>query len=123
MLSCRMGSPSGFPVATSHSPQCVGTGRHHPRPVGTEDSGENKAIMPHRLPQRLARRRVPQCAVLSALAVTTRVPSGLKAAEKTAPSCRIGSPSGLPVAASHSRAVMSELAVSTRVPSRLKAVR
>ena len=37
--------------------------------------------MPHRFAQRLARRRVPQLRGFVGLAVTTRVPSGLKAAE------------------------------------------
>src|SRR2546425_360829 len=59
-------------------------------------------------------------AVLSSLAVTTRLPSGLKLALPTAASWRIGSPSGLPVAASHSRAVLSSLAVTMREPPGLK---
>src|SRR5439155_1567654 len=59
-------------------------------------------------------------AVLSPEAVTTRDPSGLKLAATTPPSCRSGSPSGLPVRASQSRAVLSQEAVTTRDPSALK---
>src|SRR5262245_4251619 len=44
-------------------------------------------------------------AVLSHDAVTTRLPSGEKAADKTAPSWRRGSPTCLPVATSQMRAV------------------
>ncbi len=60
-------------------------------------------------------------AVPSSLAVTTRVPSGLKAAEATALVWPRRSVSSLPLAASQMRAVPSSLAVTTRVPSGLKA--
>ena len=61
-------------------------------------------------------------AVLSQLAVTTRVPSGLNAALHTAAlMLRAAAESGLPVAASQTRAVLSSLAVTTRVPSGLNA--
>jgi hypothetical protein len=53
--------------------------------------------------------------------VTTRVPSGLKAAELTVLSCALSAASSRPDAASHSRAVLSSDAVTTRVPSGLKA--
>jgi hypothetical protein len=45
--------------------------------------------------------------------VTTHLPSGLKAALATALSSLSGCPTGLPVAASHTRAVPSALAVTT----------
>ena len=53
-------------------------------------------------------------AVSSSDAVTTRLPSGLKAADLTGLLCAIGSPTGLPLSASHMRAVVSEDAVTTR---------
>jgi hypothetical protein len=54
-------------------------------------------------------------------AVTTRVPSGLKLADLTPPSCLRGSVRGWPVRASHTRAILPEKeAVTTRVPSELK---
>jgi hypothetical protein len=55
--------------------------------------------------------------VASSEAVTTRVPSGLKAAEVTAFSWPARMLSGLSLAASHSRAVWSQEAVTMRVPS------
>jgi hypothetical protein len=58
-------------------------------------------------------------AVLSELAVTIRVPSGLNAALLTDALCSRGLLRGLPVAALHTRAVLSELAVTIRVPSGL----
>ena len=60
-------------------------------------------------------------AVPSSLAVTTRAPSGLKAAETTESVWPRRSASSLPLAASQMRAVPSRLAVTTRVPSGLKA--
>jgi len=48
---------------------------------------------------------VPEAAVLSSLAVTTRRPSGLKDAEETLRSCGKGFPRGAPVSASQKRAV------------------
>ena len=59
-------------------------------------------------------------AVLSSEAVTTRVPSALKLAERTHSSCLRGSVRGWPLRASHTRAVLSKEAVTTRVPSALK---
>src|SRR4051812_47578833 len=58
------------------------------------------------------------CAVLSKLAVTTRVPSGLKLALWINPPCSSGAPMGWPVLASHTCA--PDHAVTTRVPSGLK---
>jgi hypothetical protein len=58
---------------------------------------------------------------LSSEAVATRVPSGLKAAALTGPLWPARTASGLPLAASHSRAVLSSEAVTMRVPSGLKA--
>ncbi len=52
-------------------------------------------------------------AVLSADAVTTRSPSGLKLAELTGPPWVIASPTALPVSASQMRAVSSSDAVTT----------
>src|SRR5271165_4094883 len=60
-------------------------------------------------------------AVLSSEAVTTRVPSGEKAALETQSSWPRRTAISLPVAASHSRAVLSPEAVTTRVPSGEKA--
>jgi hypothetical protein len=60
-------------------------------------------------------------AVLSRDAVMTRVPSGEKAALKTALSWPRRTAMSLPAAASHSRAVLSHEAVTTRVPSVEKA--
>jgi hypothetical protein len=59
-------------------------------------------------------------AVLSSLAVTTSLPSGLKAACHTPPWCPDNTWSACPLATSHSRAV-SWLAVTTSLPSGLKA--
>ena len=53
--------------------------------------------------------------------MTTRVPSGLNAADLTEPVWPARVASALPVAASHSRAVLSSDAVTTRVPSGLNA--
>jgi len=59
---------------------------------------------------------------LSSDAVTMRLPSGLNAALSAQPSCpRSGSPIGLPLSASHSRAVSSSDAVTMRLPSGLNA--
>jgi hypothetical protein len=60
-------------------------------------------------------------AVWSQEAVTTRVPSGLKAAAKTPSVCPVRVATGWPVAAFQIRAVWSQDAVTTRVPSGLKA--
>src|SRR5580693_1809038 len=61
-------------------------------------------------------------AVLSSDAVTTRLPSGLKAALNTLSSWPLsGSTIGWPVAASHIRAVLSQEAVTMRLPSGLNA--
>ena len=60
-------------------------------------------------------------AVLSPLAVTTSLPSGLKAACLTQSWCPGNSRSACPLATSHSRAVLSSLAVTTSLPSGLKA--
>ena len=59
-------------------------------------------------------------AVVSSEAVTTRVPSGLKAARFTAPRA-LQDHDLMPVGASQMRAVASSEAVTTRVPSGLKA--
>src|SRR5689334_10892727 len=60
-------------------------------------------------------------AVLSRLAVNTRVPSGLNAAAVTTSPCTSGGRIGWPVSASQSCAVPSLLAVSTHAPSGLNA--
>ena len=60
-------------------------------------------------------------AVRSWLAVTMRVPSGLKVALSRPLSCRSGTPAGLPVAAFQICAVKSRLALTTLMPSGLKA--
>ena len=88
--------------------------------VGAEGRGSDIAFMLQRLADRFAGRRVPSRAVSSLLAVATILPSGLKVTAKTQPSCFIGSPIGLPVAASHSCAVLSSLAVAMVLPSGLK---
>jgi phosphate/sulfate permease len=63
------------------------------------------------------------CAVLSADAVTMRLPSGLNAALIILSWLVRGSRVGLPVSASHSRAVLSWDAVTMRLPSGLNAAR
>ena len=60
-------------------------------------------------------------AVASSEAVTTRRPSGLKAAPSSLRAWPFMTASGLPPAASHTRAVLSSEAVTTRVPSALNA--
>ena len=60
-------------------------------------------------------------AVLSSLPVSTDLPSGLNATEKTRSMCVSGGPTGLPVATFQSRAVLSWLPVSTVFPSGLNA--
>lgn len=62
-------------------------------------------------------------AVLSPLAVVTRAPSGLNAANHTTRSCRRGAPTGNPVAASQTLAVLSLLTVTIREPSGLNRAR
>src|ERR1700693_2542051 len=57
------------------------------------------------------------CAARSALAVTTHFPPGLNDALLTLLSCRSGSPTGFPVAASHTCPVWSSLAVTTHFRS------
>jgi hypothetical protein len=52
-------------------------------------------------------------------AVTARWPSGLKRAERTSSSWRIGWPIALPLVASQGRAVLSADAVTTSIPSGL----
>ncbi len=60
-------------------------------------------------------------AVLSSDAVTTRLPSGLNAAELTGPVCPWRVAMVLPESASQTRAVLSAEAVTTRLPSGLNA--
>ena len=60
-------------------------------------------------------------AVLSSEAVTTRLPSGLNAAELTASVCPWRVARALPESASQTRAVLSADAVTTRLPSGLNA--
>ena len=57
---------------------------------------------------------------LSELPVTTRLPSGLKAAPVTQPACPKREMSTLPVVASQTLAALSLLAVTKRLPSGLK---
>src|SRR5205814_8337035 len=57
--------------------------------------------------------------LLSSEAVTIRFPSGLNRAEQTTSPCSIGSASGWPVWAFHTRAVLSYEAVTIRLPSGL----
>src|SRR5215470_13383471 len=67
-------------------------------------------------------RRTPQIrAVLSTDAVTTRVPSGLNAADLTSSSCPRRTLISFPVIASQIRAVLSADAVTMRFPPGLKA--
>ena len=102
--------------------RAVRAGREYPVPLGTESG---------------LRRRQPVCfsggmsgwpvasshtrAVRSSLAVSTRRPSGLKQAWRTAASCRSGPVTGCPLTADHTRAVPSSLAVTSERPSGLKA--
>jgi hypothetical protein len=58
-------------------------------------------------------------AVLSAVAVTTRLPSGLKLALNTEPVWPLSRAISLPLSASKTRAVRSSDAVTTRLPSEL----
>ena len=60
-------------------------------------------------------------AVLSPEAVTTRLPSGLNAAEWTGSVCPWREARVLPESASQTRAVLSHEAVTTRLPSGLNA--
>ena len=60
-------------------------------------------------------------AVLSSLPVSTVLPSGLKATARTFSRCRMGSPTGFPVAAFHHCTVPSPHPVSTDLPSGLNA--
>ena len=76
--------------------------------------------MAHWLAHRLAALRLPHPRGLIVEAVTIRRPSELKVAALTELSWRIGSPTGLPLSASHTRAVLSKDAVTTRRPSGLK---
>ena len=56
-------------------------------------------------------------AVLSDDAVTTRVPSGEKAADPTTRSCPLNTAITAPLPASHKRAVLSHDEVTTSLPS------
>ena len=58
-------------------------------------------------------------AVLSALAVTMREPSGLNAADRRGPVCPLSVRTSAPVLASQTFAVRSSLAVTMREPSGL----
>ena len=60
-------------------------------------------------------------AVVSPEAVTTRLPSGLNAAEETGAVCPWREARVLPESASQTRAVLSSEAVTTRLPSGLNA--
>ena len=68
----------------------VARGGDHARAVGAELGGEDLPLMAQRLGQRLAGLASQTRAVLSAEAVTTRVPSGLNWAELTPFSWRRG---------------------------------
>jgi hypothetical protein len=68
-----------------------------------------------------SRREFQMRAVLSRAVVTTRIPSGLKAAEVTSLSWPRRTAISLAVAASQIRAVLSYDAVTMRFPSGLKA--
>ena len=78
-------------------------------PSGLNATARHIAVMLERLAERLARGRVPEPDRVPSLAVAIFVPSGLNATAFTASSCLSGSPSGLPVAASQSRAVLRRL--------------
>jgi hypothetical protein len=114
LASCRSGLPIGSPV------RCLLLTRHHPRPVPAEGGARDLGLIPQwraeGSPVRASQIRAFSCT----LAVSTRVPSGLKAACKTESACCSGLPIGSPVRASQIRAVASSLAVSTLVPSGLK---
>ena len=91
--------------------------------VGAERRAIHKIRMAfERLADGLAGLGVPQPRRLVKDAVTMRLPSGLNAALYTSSSWPLsGSPMGLPVSASHSRAVLSPDAVTMRLPSGLNA--
>src|SRR6185503_3156565 len=76
----------------------------HARAVGAERGAQHLGLVLEVAGHRLAGRRVPTRAVLSKLAVTTRVPSGLNAALTTLSWCTSALVNSLPVAASHNRA-------------------
>ena len=90
-----------------HARGLVVRGGDNPPPVWTETGRSDRALMAHWLAHRLAAFGVPHARGLVVEAVTIRRPSGLKLAALTASSWRIGSPTGLPLSASHTRAVLS----------------
>ena len=90
-------------------------------PVGTEDGASDRSWCREGRGDALAGGGVPDPRGVVDEAVTTRRPSGLKAAARHCPGAARGAPTGLPVAASQTRAVPSSEAVTTRRPSGLKA--
>ena len=92
------------------------------RSVGAERRGVDRILMPFEGDEaRLSPRRSHTRAVLSSDAVTTRVPSGLNAAEMTGSYALRGRRSSAGRRESHTRAVLSSDAVTTCVPSGLNA--
>jgi len=82
----------GFPRARRFSASQMravlpATGGDHALPVGAEGRGRDGAFILQGPSEGRAGRGVQTRAVLSALAVTTHRPSGLKDAEFTVPSC------------------------------------
>src|SRR5213078_4306481 len=87
--------------------------------VGTERSAIHCVLMLEWGREGLPGSDVPDTAVWSKLAVTTRDPSGLNTARITQCWCSSGGGGGLPGVVSQTRAVWSELAVTTWLPSGL----
>ncbi len=123
---CRRNTATGRRVATFHTSAIFPLAVVTHRPLG-EKTAE---VTGSRSRRTAPRRPVPTPptpptshtrAVLSLAAVTTRRPSGEKAAAFTQPLCPRRAPTSRPVAASHTRAVLSLLAVTTICPSGEKA--
>src|SRR5438876_6953550 len=82
------------------------------------DAAERHTVCPEATSQRVTLAlALPGPIGLSPLAVSTSVPAELSLACATGSSCLKGGESGLPLAASQTRAVLSALAVTTRLPS------
>ena len=91
-------------------------------PVGAERHARHpRSVWPLRSSTAVARRASHTFAVLSALPVTIRVPSGLNATLFTWPSVAFQFEQNRPRPASHTFAVLSALPVTMRVPSGLNA--
>ena len=124
ILMALSGSPIGLPVSASQTRAVLSSDAVTMRlPSGLNAALDHSILMAlERLADRLAGRGVPHPRRLVPDAVTMRLPSGLNAALITASSWPVsGSPIGLPVSASHTRAVLSQDAVTMRLPSGLNA--